>query len=109
MLMCVTSHARVFQCTRSRRHLGFEVGPAGRNPLKLCACVWLVACVGRSAIGLAAGLALSLSLAALPAFLGPRLAMATAAVAAGLGGTLLLLITRSICRAVYSVVCSEWV
>ena len=69
--------------------------------------VCLVACVGRSAIGLAAGLALSLSLAALPAFLGPRLAMATAAVAAGLGGTLLLLITRSICRAVYSVVCSE--
>ena len=40
VLMCVTSHARVFQCTRSRRHLGFEVGPAGRNPLKLCACVW---------------------------------------------------------------------
>ena len=59
VLMCVTSHARVFQCTRSRRHLGFEVGPAGRNPLKLC--VYLVACMGRSAIGLAAGLAPSLT------------------------------------------------
>ena len=93
-------------------------GASGKKPTKamrVCLVHGLVACMGRSAIGPAAaaaglrGLALSPSLAAFPAFVGLRLAMARAAVAAGLGGTLLLLATRSICRAVYSVVCSEWV